>query len=144
MVEFTKDEFIYIFDGIFDNGGNSNMIKLYDEMTAGEMTIVPHDSTAIFDASTANVTVPMMEYRADGIIRDEVLFRIESSYADLLDSGYEIIYDNNEYASTSPFDGLEMDSRCLADIAYDDTSTPPAYKIVLNIKNVTTPETPPL
>jgi hypothetical protein len=131
MVEFTKEEFTYIFDGLFDNGGNSNMLKLYDELTAGEVTIVPHDSTAIFDASTATINVPMMEYRSDGIIRDEVLFRVESTYGDLVNSGYEIIYDTNEYASTTPFPGLDSSTRCIADIAKRDS----AYKIILNIKN---------
>ena len=131
MVEFTKEEFIYIFDGIFDNGGNSNMIKLYDEITAGEITLVPHDSYAIFDNSTATVEAAMMEYRPDGIIRDEVLFRIETTYGSLLNSGYQIMYDNNEYTSTTPFQGLSNSTRCVADIAKTDS----AYKIILNIKN---------
>ena len=144
MVEFTKDEFIYIFDGIFDNGGNSNMIKLYDEMTAGEVTIVPHDSTAVFDASTADVTVPISEYKPNGLIRDEVLFRVEATYGALLDSGYEIIYDTNQYASNTPFPGLTPDSLCIADIAKEPDSSPPAYKIIINIKNVTNPPQPPL
>lgn len=136
MVEFTKEEFTYIFGGVFDNGGNSNMLKLYDEMTAGEITIVPHDSTNVFDASTADIIVPMSEYRSDGIIRDEVLFRIESTYGALLNSGYDIIYDNGEYASSSSaFDGLTSSTRCIADIAKDSSSS--AYKIILNIKNVT-------
>ena len=30
MVEFTKDEFIILMDNILDNGGNSNMLRLYD------------------------------------------------------------------------------------------------------------------
>jgi hypothetical protein len=139
MVEFTKEEFTYIFGGIFDHGGNSDMIKLYDEMTSGEVLIAPHDSTSLFDASCGNVEIGMKEYKPNGLLHDEVLFNVESTYAALIDSGYEIIYDNNEYLSTSPFDGLTLDSLCLATIARDDTSS--AYKIILNINNVTTPET---
>ena len=143
MVEFTKDEFTYIFGGIFDHGGNSDMIKLYDEMTSGEVSLVPHDSTSLFDASCGDVDVAMKEYKPDGLLHDEVLFNVEATYSALLDSGYEIIYDNNEYLSTSPFDGLTMDSMCVANITRDEVSSS-AYKIILNINNVTTPETQPL
>ena len=143
MVEFTKEEFTYIFGGIFDHGGNSDMIKLYDEMTSGEVLIAPHDSTSLFDASCGNVEIGMKEYKPNGLLHDEVLFNVESTYAALIDSGYEIIYDNNEYLSTSPFDGLTLDSLCLATIARDP-SLSTAYKIILNINNVTTPETQPL
>ena len=132
MVEFTKNEFVYMFDGLFDNGGNSNMLKLYDEIVDLNMTVIPTDSFNLFDNSWADVTVPMKD---SGLMRmhDEVLFRSETTYGRLKSTGYEILFDDNEHLSHEPFDGITDDSMIIGDIIHDSDS---AYKIIINIDNV--------
>ena len=49
MVEFTKDEFVYMFDGLWDYGGSSNMLKLIDEISHMTLVVRPTDSLTLFD-----------------------------------------------------------------------------------------------
>ena len=136
MVEFTKDEFVYLFDGLFDNGGNSNMLKLYDEIANVDLTMVPKDSYSLFDNSTADITVPMADANLN-IFHDEVLFRVESTYQQLINTGYEIWYDDNKHLSRDPFPGIRASSKVIADIIpQDSSSSSTAYKIIININNI--------
>lgn len=133
MVEFTKDEFVYLFDGIFDNGGNSNMLRLYDEIPAGELLGVPHDSLSLFDVSTADVQRAISD---EGISKmyDECLFRVEATYQILQQTGYEMLFDSGHGISHDPFRGITSDSMILANIIYDENAS--AYKIIVNKENV--------
>ena len=69
MVEFTKDEFVYIFDGLFDNGGNSNMLRLYDDIPLMDINILPKDSLTMYDVSKADVHVNMKDEENIGFIK---------------------------------------------------------------------------
>jgi hypothetical protein len=51
MVEFTRSEFKYLLDGLWDQGGNPNMIKLEDGMVNSTVTLLPKDSISLYDAS---------------------------------------------------------------------------------------------
>ena len=137
MVEFTKDEFTYLFDGLFDNGGNSNMLKLYDEIVAGEFTGVPHDSFSLFDNSHADVVAAMNNDTTKMRLYDEAVFRVETTYGNLVNTGYPIYYDDNKQITTTPFDGLTNDTMVNATFI-NDSSSSSAYKIILNKNNVIT------
>lgn len=133
MVEFTKDEFVYIFGGIFDNGGNSDMLRLYDEIPAGRYLGVPHDSTSLFDASTADVNVPAGDY-GTRTMYDECIFRMETTYRLLQQTGYEILFDDGNTISHTPFSDIEPTSKVVANMIYDNLLS--AYKIIINKNNV--------
>lgn len=132
MVEFTKEEFIYIFDGLFDNGGNSNMLRLYDEITSIDLNMIPHDALSLYDVSSANVYV---KFKDKSILCDEALFRIKTTYSTLLETGYEIWYDDGKNITNESFN-IEPETLVVADIVYNSDSSFPAYKIIININNL--------
>jgi len=131
MVEFTKEEFTYIFDGLFDNGGNSNMLRLYDEMTSGNIRIIPKDSLTLFDVSCADVHYHMQEEMSS--MYDDALFRVKSKYKNLKNTGYDIWYDNGKKISKEPLN-INDDTEVVANIVSDGV----AYKIIINGRNVNT------
>lgn len=132
MVEFTKDEFVYLFDGLFDNGGNSNMLKLYDDIPFGEYIGVPKDSLTLFDNSYGAIEYGMKDGKPGGILYDEACFRVETTYQNLINTGYEILYDNDKEISHKPFESLTSDTIVIGDFVESDS----AYKIIINIKNI--------
>lgn len=143
MVEFTKDEFVYIFDGLFDNGGNSNMLRLYDDIPLMDINILPKDSLTMYDVSKADVHVNMKDEENIGFIYDEAIFRIQATYQTLLDSGYEIWYDDGKNISRTPFE-IEPEKMIIANILPNDessadSSSPSAYKIIIPIQNIHRP-----
>ena len=138
MVEFTKDEFVYIFDGLFDNGGNSNMLRLYDDIPLMDINILPKDSLTMYDVSKADVHVNMKDEENIGFIYDEAIFRIQATYQTLLDSGYEIWYDDGKNISRTPFE-IEPTKMITANILPNDESSSSAYKIIIPIQNIHRP-----
>jgi hypothetical protein len=124
---------VYIFGGIFDNGGNSDMLRLYDDIPAIEYLGVPHDSTSLFDASYANMDVPVND---SGLTRayDECLFRMETTYQNLQQTGYEILFDDGNGISHAPFSDIEPSSKVTGNMIYDKSLS--AYKIIINKENV--------
>ena len=142
MVEFTKDEFVYIFDGLFDNGGNSNMLRLYDDIPLMDINILPKDSLTMYDVSKADVHVNMKDEENIGFIYDEAIFRIQATYQTLLDSGYEIWYDDGKNISRTPFE-IEPTKMITANILLNDesssSSSSSAYKIIIPIQNIHRP-----
>lgn len=133
MVEFTKDEFVYMFDGIFDNGGNSNMLKLCDEMHSFDMTILPKDSATLYDVSCADVEVNMSD-NINELLHDEAILRIQTTYQKILDSGYEIWYDDNISITQTPFD-IPTTQELIADLKSKTTG---GYIIIINKNNIDT------
>ena len=131
MVEFTKDEFTYIFGGPFDNGGNSDMVKLLDEITQESIEIAPHDSFSLFDVSHAK-TYYAMDDDNIGKMYDDVLFRIKASYSDIKNMGYDIWYDNGKRITKNQTFNIDDDDEVIANIVHDGNS----YKIIINIENV--------
>lgn len=92
MVEFTKDEFVFIFDGFFDQGGSPNMLKLHDETAKTTLKMGVQESLTLHDASHAKVH----EHYADrGLMNmyDEMLVRHRTTYANIKQFGYPIKFD---------------------------------------------------
>ena len=92
MVEFTKDEFVFIFDGFFDQGGSPNMLKLHDENTKIKLKMGIQESLTLHDASHAKVH----EHYADrGLMNmyDEMLVRHRTTYQRIKQFGYPIKFD---------------------------------------------------
>ena len=94
MVEFTKEEFEYVMDGLFDYGGHSNMLRLYDEVH--ELDIIKNipESLTLFDVSNSEIH---KQFQDDcvGLIHDDMLLRGESIYADIKNMRLDIWYDWN-------------------------------------------------
>jgi hypothetical protein len=138
MVEFTKDEFVYIFDGLFDNGGNSNMLKLYDTISSAEMDILPKDSLTLYDVSSADMHIKIADNNV-GLLHDEAIFRMQATYQTILNlKGYEILYDNGETISHTPPGIIDPSTKIIAQIiSNEDTSSfDKAYKIIINTYNL--------
>ena len=130
MVEFTKEEFTYVFDGLFDNGGNSNMLRLYDDMPNGTIEMSPSESLTMYDVSHADVQFNFND-DISGVLYDDVLFRIKSKYKDLVDTGYEIWFDDGKRITKTPVE-IGDDIEVVANIVSDGV----AYKIIVNINNL--------
>ena len=101
MVEFTKDEFAYIFDGLFDYGGNSNMLNLYDERAHTTLRMIPKDSLTLHDGSWAKNKNKMSD---DGLmtIYDEMQVHRRVAYKNIKLMGYEIIFDTGDHVTKFP------------------------------------------
>lgn len=130
MVEFTKDEFAYIFDGMFDNGGNSNMLKLFDDMPSGTIEASPGDSLTLYDVSHADTYFNFNDNNV-GTLYDDALFRIKVTYGDLVDTGYDIWFDDGKRITKTPIK-IDTDTEVVANIVSDGV----AYKIIININNL--------
>lgn len=115
MVEFTNDEFVYIFGGIFDNGGNSDMLKLFDEISHARVRMVPKDSLTLFDVSKWHTKLKMPDHN-ESFLYDEALFRLKGTYNKIKSSGFEIWYDDGEWITTTPLKELTNDSIVVANV----------------------------
>ena len=131
MVEFTKEEFTYIFGGIFDNGGNSDMLKLMDEITHGTMETSPGDSLTMYDVSHADTYYNMGDDNI-GSLYDDALFRLKAAYKNIKNTGYEIWYDNGKRITRNPSFDIDDDTEVIANVVSNGSS----YKIIINIENV--------
>lgn len=122
MVEFSKDEFVYIFDGFYDCGGHPNMLKLFDGENQLRITLRPTDSLTLHDASytsthtsltdTSN-TACNLHIPDQGISNayDEMLIRYRASYKKIKQAGYPILFDDGEsIKSTPPYDLVDDES----------------------------------
>lgn len=133
MVEFTKDEFVYIFDGLFDQGGHSNMLRLYDEIAHTDMTSAPSESMTLYDAGFHKHEIKMEDDNTN-LIHDEAIFRLFSAYKKYKDMGYEILYDDGKRITKTPVDTLTDDTELIGDRITDSDGK---VKIILNVKNIT-------
>lgn len=133
MVEFTRDEFVYIFDGIFDNGGNPNMLKLIDEIAQGTENPIVHDSATLYDVSCAKMNLGFADDNI-GFIYDEALFRVESTYGNMVSTGYELWFDDGKRITRTP-PNIPNDTKVIANVVVDENN-PAAYKLIINIDNL--------
>jgi len=108
MVEYTKDEFVYIFDGLFDHGGNSNMLNLYDEISHGLLRVIPKDSLTLHDASHALRGYGMEDYGLRSLY-DEAQVHRRVTYKKIKELGYDIIFDTGKKLTQTP-DNLPDDN----------------------------------
>lgn len=130
MVEFTSEEFTYIFDGIFDNGGHPNMIKLIDEMTSGGFNLVPHDSVQLYDISCAKANALMRDDNTR-LFHDEGIFRLRGTYQSMLSSGYDIWYDNGKWISKEA-PSIDPSTEVVANIISEVVNGSVQYKLIIN------------
>ena len=127
MVEFTKEEFSYIMDGLFDNGGNSNMLKLYDEITNMGLDVNVQDSIALYDVSNSEMNVNFGDDNTN-FIYDDALFRMTTSYQTAKNMGYDIWFDDgNRITKNEPSD-ITNESEV--------TLTLTNNKIIIPVKNI--------
>ncbi len=110
MVEFSKEEFIYIFDGLVDQGGNSNMLKLFDTIVSTRIRRIPKDSLTLHDAGQFIET----HHKADtGLtaMYDEMIVHRRAAYKKIKQLGFDIIFDNGKYITKYPTDVLSDDDK---------------------------------
>lgn len=115
MVEFTKDEFVFIFDGFFDQGGSPNMLKLHDEIAKTKLKMGVQESLTLHDASHAKVH----EHHADcGLMNmyDEMLVRHRTTYARIKQFGYPIKFDTGNRISYDEPRPIANDERLIFSI----------------------------
>jgi hypothetical protein len=132
MVEFTKSEFQYLFGGLFDHGGNSNMLLLFDEINHITLRMIPRDALHLYDVSCAKARV-IVKDDISNFLYDEALFRVKTTYGNLKQLGFEIWFDHEEYIDMTPFDDLSNDTILIAEIHEDTSGT---YKIIINQDNI--------
>lgn len=135
MVEFTKTEFVYIFGGIFDNGGNSDMLRLYDEIAATKVKMIPKDSLSLYDVSYLKTKMCVHDDNTN-ILHDEAIFRIKATHEKLRNLGYEVWYDDGKSITKRPLP-IPYDEKVVANIvkSSDSSTSPSAYKIIINKQN---------
>lgn len=131
MIEFTKDEFTYIMGGLFDNGGNSDMLKLFDEISHGTMEIAPGDSLTLYDVSHATTQYNFGDDNT-GVMYDDVLFRLKAAYKDIKNTGYDIWYDDGKRITKSGF-SIDDDTEIVANIVHDKSG---GIKIIIHVNNL--------
>ena len=132
MVEFTKDEFILMFDNILDNGGNPNTFRLYDEFNHKTLTYRPIDSLAMFDVSRNLIHTHHVDDNNIGFLRDEAIIRLKMPYSKLLAKGFPVWYDDGVKITRTPFQGLTNDTIVIANIVRANNS----YKAILHKSNI--------
>ena len=131
MVEFTRDEFRYIFGGILDNGGNSDMLNLIDEMASADVDISPVDSLSLFDVSHADAYFAMADDNI-GHMYDEVLFRLEGLYSHIKQSGFQIWYDDGKRITLNPSFPIDDNENVVGNFVKRDND----YIIIINVNNI--------
>lgn len=110
MVEYAKDEFMYVMDGLFDQGGNSNMLNLYDEITSGTIRMIPKDSLTLHDASHA---VNHYKFGDGGLttMYDEMQVHCRAAYKKIKQLGYDIIFDTGTHITKFPMNVPDDDDK---------------------------------
>lgn len=125
MVEFASSEIYLVFDGLFDYGGNSNMINLYDEISNVSVNQLPYDSLTLHDVGFVNAeNISHDKFN----IHDEVIFRHITTYQNIKNLGYEIWYDYKDTISKTPWD-IPDNEKVLANIVSNGNS---GYRVIIH------------
>jgi hypothetical protein len=133
MVEFTKEEFTYIFGGPFDQGGNSDMLHLYDEIAHIKFHMLPHDVLKLHDVSHMTLKYGMIENR-DRFLYDDALFRVKTTYQNLQDKGYDVWYDDGESISEMPYHVIQPSDIVVGTLMYDKNKS--KYAVLIPDNNI--------
>lgn len=133
MVEFTKEEFTYIFGGPFDQGGNSDMLHLYDEIAHIKFHMLPHDVLKLHDVSHMTLKYGMVENR-DRFLYDDALFRVKTTYQNLVNKGYDIWYDDGESISEMPYHVIQPSNIVVGTLMYDKNKS--KYAVLIPANNI--------
>ena len=118
MVEFTKEEFVYIFDGLFDNGGNSNMLNLYDERAHTTLRMIVKDSLTLHDNSHAVNKYKLADYGLRSMY-DGMIVRHRAAYKKIRDMGYEIWFDTGRKITQNPDNPPADDDKVIFSLCQD-------------------------
>ena len=129
MVEFSSSEISIVFDGLFDYGGNSNMINLYDEITNIDTEMLPRESLSLHDVAFINARMPAREPIN---LHDEAIFRHETKYSNIKKLGYEIWYDYKDKITKTPWD-IDDDTYVLVNIVPDGKG---GNRVIINCNNL--------
>lgn len=132
MVEFTKDEFIFLFDNILDNGGNSNMLKLFDEFNHKTMIYRPKESVALFDVSQSTMQYHIKDEGFMGMMKDDCIIRIKAPYKTFKRKNVDIWFDHGNQIDLNPFEGLTDDTEVLANLVKSGDK----LRYILHVDNV--------
>lgn len=132
MVEFTKEEFTYIFGGAFDNGGNSDMLKLFDEIANKTIMIAPKTSVSLYDVSYSTQTYNMGD-DVSGVMYDDILIRLQVAYKNAVKMSGEIWYDDGKRITKEPSFVVSPDELVMVNVVYDANNN---KKIIINISNI--------
>ena len=124
MVEFTKEEFIYVMDGLFDNGGNSNMLRLYDEIHRIDLEINISESITLYDATYNKIDYGFKE---ESTMYDDAIFRVQSTYQYIKSLGYEILFDDGKKITATEPNNITDDSNVIGTL----TKTGNTYTIII-------------
>ena len=126
MVEFTKDEFMYVMDGLFDNGGNSNMLRLYDEIV--DLTVDKHipDSITLYDVSNNTLHQQWKDYNSQ-VMYDDAIIRAVGKYSYIKSLGYDILFDDGNKITKNEPTGITDDS----DVTGTMVTTGNTYTIII-------------
>ena len=133
MVEFTKEEFTYIFGGPFDRGGNSDMLHLYDEISRIKFHVIPRDVLKLHDVSHMTLHRGMVENR-DRLIYDDALFRIKTTYEKLRSLGYKMWFDDGNMITELKNNVLADTDIVVGTFVYDKNTS--SYMIIIPKQNV--------
>lgn len=120
MVEFTKEEFQYIMDGLFDQGGNSNMMRLYDEIHSMNLHYVPTDSLTMFDVSYSDLYQQFADDNV-GVMYDGMSVRATMKYSDIVQLGYDIWFDHDSRITKNKPSNITGDSEVSFTLLQTDT-----------------------
>lgn len=129
MVEFSSSEISLIFDGLFDNGGNSNMINLYDEINNVEVELLPKDSMALHDVGFFDTETMVHD---SFCLHDEAIFRHITKYSNVVSLGYEMWYDYKGRISRTPWD-IDSDTKVEVNILRNENGT---NRVIINCNNL--------
>jgi hypothetical protein len=119
MVEFTKEEFVFLFNGLFDNGGNSNMLKLFDEIHSSDAKMIPYDSLTLYDVTNSSIQQQLHDDNV-GLIHDEAIISMKTTYNTLTSLGYEVWFDDGDDITMDPPPGITGDTEVFATIFNSD------------------------
>lgn len=142
MVEFTKDELTYIFDGLFDNGGNSNMLLLFDQIDHITLRMLPRDALHLYDVSCAKVRLGVQDMLTNQV-HDDLLVRYKFKYSNVRtlmnNSEYIVLFDDGKTVSSTPFPNLIDNDTLYGDMRIVEIEENVSKtKIIFNINNVNT------
>jgi len=133
MVEFTKDEFTYIFGGPFDNGSESDMLHLYDEITRLRYHLIPRDVLKIHDASHMKIRYGVKE-NVVPFIYDEAIFRVKSTYQHMKSMGYDIWFDDGNRITKTALPSMSNTDVIVGNLVYNKSTS--TYMLIIPKNNV--------
>jgi hypothetical protein len=120
-------------DGLFDNGGNSNMLRLYDEIVDRELEMHVTDSLTMYDVSYSEIE----QTRGDdevGVMYDSAIIRAETTYGYLKTLGYDIWFDDGNRITKNVPESITDDTEIVGTLIQDNINN--EYRIIIPTKNI--------